>query len=99
MIEGRCESCGFWEDKRDIPLLDGSRGTCASEDAHKTCGYMMPSSRFGCRFWKEREPDLREELAEYIAMLLSHIQTSGEHRYVSLGASDDIIAIFEKHRP
>jgi len=59
--DGRCESCRFWEQRADAVI-----GPCRSKDVRCALGPpIIPASRFGCVFWKEREPGLREELAEY----------------------------------
>lgn len=57
-----------------------------------------------CKFWRyyaTQNPTIVAGncLSEDVATSCGrHIQTPGEHRYVSLGTADKIIAIFEKHK-
>lgn len=108
MIQGRCVSCDFWN---QIPSKNPicEFGGCRSKDAVDAAGGMlMPTSTFGCRFWKEREPDLREQLAVELFELRERSWTCGPRlRYEDISEAlhnqfledaDKIIAIFEKHK-
>ena len=103
MTEGRCVSCESWDQiPSENPICEF--GSCRSKDAVKAAGGMlMPTSAFGCRFWNERGPDLREQLAEYAHAcvregLLPYSELNDNARSDYLRHADKIIAMFEKHR-
>ena len=103
MIEGMCPNCEFWNQiPSENPICEF--GACRSKDATDAAGGMlMPTSAFGCRFWSEREPHLREHLAKHVDYLLSNwIDWKGgpdkDKKAVALLHADEFIAIFEKHK-
>lgn len=99
MCEKKCKTCRFWESDLEV-VNQYDFGFCKSGDVDMDImnSNVAVRSRFGCIHWQQREPDLREQLATLVNDLLScsRYTSSREHGYVSLGAADDIIAIFEK---
>lgn len=65
MSEKRCAYCKSWNSR-----IHPDFGWCEAEK-------MQTRLEFGCIFWTEKEPDLREQLAEY-----AHERWSGWMEYL-----------------
>ena len=95
MSEKRCKTCGFWKILKQFPK---DFGDCSSDDAQDdtyTAHYTRPT--FGCIHWQRHEPDLREQLAEYIDSMVSHYTPSGNLEWGKERGprvADEIIAMF-----
>lgn len=92
---GKCNCDKFTYD--GLTALDGLNYLDA---AHYAASFST-GREFGCVHWKEREPDLREQLAEYIDGMVSHYIPSGRWEWKKERGprvADEIIAMFEKHQ-
>lgn len=69
MSEKRCKTCKFWKDD-ELDFRGRLYPLCVSTAIVDDCYFIgttiSPKSIFCCRHWTEKDPDLRERIADYV---------------------------------
>ena len=62
MVRKRCGHCEFWGDNHRNGF-----GCCNSDDViTQSAGNLVFHANFGCIHWKEKKPDVRGRIADYL---------------------------------